>query len=106
MAAGLGPWLEDCGSGVLSSDPMPPAPSDTHPAIQQMIIQGYRRMSLADKFRQVEQLNLAVLQLAAARIEQDYPGISERGLLLRLAARWLPRETMMRVFAWDPERPD
>jgi hypothetical protein len=84
---------------------MSPAPSDTHPAIQQMMIQGYRRMSPADKFRQVEQLNLAVLQLAAARIEAEHPGISERELRLRLAARWLPRETMIRVFDWDPERP-
>jgi len=31
------------------------------------------------------------------------PDLSERELRLRLAALWLDRETMIEVFAWDPE---
>lgn len=79
------------------------APSDTHPAIERMLLEGYRRMSPAEKLRRVEALNEAVLQLAAARITREHPGIGERELRLRLAALWLDAETMRRAFDWPPE---
>jgi hypothetical protein len=75
---------------------------DTHPAIEAILIEGYRRMSPADKLRRVEALNEAVLQLAASRIRTEHPGIDERQLRLRLASLWLGRETMLRAFGWDP----
>jgi hypothetical protein len=68
-----------------------------------MMIEGYRRMSPAEKLQKVEQMNEAVLQLAAARIRKDHPGIDERELRLRLASRWLGRDLMTRAFGWDPE---
>jgi hypothetical protein len=30
-------------------------------------------------------------------------GISDQEIKLRLAAMWLPAETMRRVFGWDPD---
>jgi hypothetical protein len=76
--------------------------NDTHPAIEARAIEGYRKMSPAEKLRRVEALNETVLQLAAARIRQENPGLTERELRLRLAALWLPAETMRRAFGWDP----
>lgn len=75
---------------------------DTPPHIQKIIIEGYRRMSPQEKFRQVDELTMAVQQLALARIIKKYGPISEKEQRLRLASLWLDRETMIRVFQWDP----
>lgn len=62
-------------------------------------------MTPAEKARIVEDLNLAVRQMAAARIRSRYgQDLPERELRLRLAALWLDRETMIRAFGWDPEK--
>ena len=60
-------------------------------------------MTPAEKLARVQALNEAVLQMAAARIRQQYEPASERELRLRVAALWLGDETMRRVFDWDPE---
>ena len=59
-------------------------------------------MTPADKLRRVEALNEAALQMAASRITRQYGPMSDRELRLRLASLWLDRETMIRVFDWDP----
>lgn len=49
-------------------------------------------------------LTEAARSLAEARIRKQYgPDLSERELRLRLGALWIDRETMIRVFDWDPE---
>ncbi len=75
---------------------------DTPPHIQKLIIEGYRRMSPQEKFKRVAELTKAIQQLALARIIKQYGQISEREQQLRLASLWLERETMIRVFQWDP----
>jgi len=77
---------------------------DTAPHIQQMLIEGYRKMSPQQKLKQVSELTLAVQQLALARIRNRYGKCSEREQQLRLASLWLDRDTMMRVFQWDPQQ--
>ena len=76
---------------------------DTPAHIQDLIIEGYRRMSPQDKLRRVSELTKAVQQLALARIKKQYGDISEHEQRLRLASLWLDRNTMARVFQWDPE---
>ena len=77
---------------------------DTPPEIEEMILEGYRRMSPREKWRRVVELNRAVEAMAAARIRSQYgPDLPERELRLRLAALRLDRETMVEVFDWDPE---
>ncbi len=77
---------------------------DTPPEIEEMILEGYRRMSPREKWRRVVELNRAVEAMAAARIRSQYgPDLPERELRLRLAALRLDRETMVEVFGWDPE---
>jgi hypothetical protein len=83
---------------------MSSGPSDTARSAEAFVIEGYRSMSAADKLRRVDDLNEAILELAAARIRRERGvDIPERELRLRLASLWLDRETMVRVFGWDPE---
>ncbi len=77
---------------------------DTPLSIQKILIAGYRKMTPQQKLQRVNELTKAVQQLALARIRKQYGEISEREQQLRLAALWLPRETMIRVFRWDPEQ--
>ncbi|OGC07689.1 hypothetical protein A2V82_11030 [candidate division KSB1 bacterium RBG_16_48_16] len=76
---------------------------DTPAHIQDITIEGYRRMSPQEKLRRVSELTKAVQQLALARIKKQYGDISEHEQRLRLASLWLDRNTMVRVFQWDPE---
>ncbi|MFH1707192.1 MAG: hypothetical protein ABIF71_04670 [Planctomycetota bacterium] len=76
--------------------------SDTPPVVDKIFIDGYRRMSPRQKMQCVSDMTNAVLQMALARIRKQHPGISEREERLRLASLWLDRETMIKVFQWDP----
>jgi len=76
---------------------------DTSLHIQNMLISGYRRMSPQQKLKLVNDLTQSVQQLALARIRKQYRGCSEREQQLRLASLWLDRDTMIRVFDWDPQ---
>ena len=75
---------------------------DTHPSIYKIMIDGYRAMSPQQKLRCVDEMTKAVQELALARIRKQYGDISEREQRLRLASLWLKRETMVKVFNWDP----
>ncbi len=78
--------------------------SDTPPEVEEILLEGYRRMPPIEKLRQVFDLNRSAQQMAALRIGARYgPNLSERELRLRLAALWLDRETMIKAFGWDPE---
>lgn len=64
-------------------------------------------MSAQQKLERVAELTKAVQQLALARIRKQYGELSELSdpeQQLRLAALWLDRDTMIRVFQWDPRR--
>ena len=77
--------------------------SDTPPEVEEILLEGYRRMPPIEKLRQVFDLNRSAQQMAALRIEARYgPNLSERELRLRLAALWLDRETMIKAFGWEP----
>ena len=77
---------------------------DTPPEVEEILLEGYRRMTPQQKLARVMDLNRAVQEMASARIRAEYgPSLPERELRLRLAALWLDRETMIRAFGWDPE---
>ncbi|MGO8996972.1 MAG: hypothetical protein ACLQVI_26960 [Polyangiaceae bacterium] len=77
---------------------------DTHPTIAKMMIEGYRRMTPAEKLARCGDLSSAVRQLSAARIRAEHPGAGEREIGLRVAALLYPAELMERAFGWVPER--
>ncbi len=77
-------------------------PDDTDPAIRAVLVEGYRRMSPAQKLERVRQLTRAVQELALADIRRRHPNANEHEQSLRLASRWLEPELMVRAFGWDP----
>jgi hypothetical protein len=78
-------------------------PTDTSPAAERMLIDAYRRMAPWRKLRQVTQLTQAAQQMALSRMRVKYGTRPEREERLRLASLWLPRETMQKLFGWDPK---
>jgi hypothetical protein len=80
---------------------MDSVPDDTHPAIRTLLIEGYRKMSPAQKLERVRALNHAVQQLALMDIRRRHPDADEREQALRLASRWIEPELMVRAFGWD-----
>lgn len=78
-------------------------PSDTSPEAERILIEGYRRMTPTQKLQRVESLNRALVLLQKARIRADYGDIPEEEMRMRLGALRLGRETMIKVFGWDPD---
>lgn len=76
---------------------------DTPNKVKKVLIEGYRKISIQQKLQQVNELTVAVQKLAFARIRQQYGNLSEREMKLRLASLWIPKEIMLKVFAWDPQ---
>ncbi len=77
--------------------------SDTSYEAEQILLEGYRSMSVAEKLRHISALNRAGYALALAGIRARHPDARDREILLRQAALRLDRETMVRLFGWDPE---
>jgi hypothetical protein len=76
-------------------------PSDTNPEVEAFIVEGYRRMSAAQKLARVTELTRTVQQLALADIRRRYPAADAREQSLRLASRWLDPELMRKAFHWN-----
>jgi hypothetical protein len=83
---------------------MPLFSEDTRPEAVRVLIDGHRRMPPSEKLRRACDLSLAARQMAESRVRRTYPAADEREVRLRVAALSLARDTMMRVFAWDPEK--
>jgi hypothetical protein len=76
--------------------------ADTDPKALEVFIDLQRKMTPAQKIEAVFEANELVWEMAEARERQLHPGAEEREIFLRLAARHLDRETMMRVYGWYP----
>lgn len=77
---------------------------DTSPEIERRQIDAWRAMSEARKLAIASELTLAAEELTRAGIRERHPSASEREIALRLGALRLDRDTMIRVFGWDPEQ--
>ncbi|MFN0108359.1 MAG: hypothetical protein ACKVZH_05845 [Blastocatellia bacterium] len=76
---------------------------DTPPEIERIIIEGYRRMSAAQKLQIMQDLQQSARLLALGEIRRQHPQASERELQLRLASRWIEPEMMHKAFGWNPD---
>jgi hypothetical protein len=83
---------------------MPPFLSDTSAGAEKVLVEGYRRMSIPQKLRQVRELTQLAQQMAMTDIRRRYPNASPRECDLRLASRWIDAELMRRAFGWDPDK--
>jgi hypothetical protein len=76
--------------------------TDTRPEVENLLLEGYRRMSPAQKFARVAALNATVTALAAQGLRLRSGDLPEREQRLRLASLWLDADLMVRAFGWDP----
>lgn len=76
-------------------------PSDTSPEIERFLIEGYRKMSPAQKLLRVQALTQAVQELALLDVRRRHPNADEREQALRVASRWIEPSLMRRAFGWD-----
>ncbi len=76
--------------------------SDTDPRALEVFLECQRRMSASQKVQTILDLTRMQFETAEAEERRRHPGISEREVFLRAASRRLDRETMMRVYGWDP----
>ncbi len=77
---------------------------DTSPEVEALLIEGYRRMSPAQRARRMIDLMRTVEILTMARIRAEHPNASDQEVKLRLGSRWLDAQTMRTVYRWDPDR--
>lgn len=75
--------------------------NDTHPKIEALLIEGYRKMSPAQKLARVRALTRAVQELALMDVRRRHPDADAREQALRVASRWLTPDLMMRAFGWN-----
>ena len=86
-----------------SKDKMDITINDTSKKAEEILINGYRAMSAEKKMKQVSILAMTVQRMALTRIRAHYGAMREKSEKLRLAALWIPRETMIKLLNWDPE---
>jgi hypothetical protein len=77
--------------------------SDTHPALEPFIIEGFRKMPPGQRFKMAMEMSETIRDLAKAGILKRYPGISDEELRKRLGALLLGRDLSIKVNGWDPE---
>lgn len=76
-------------------------PNDTHPKIEAILIEGYRKMSASQKLERVCALTQAVQALALLDVRRRHPTADAREQALRVASRWIEPDLMLRAFGWD-----
>jgi hypothetical protein len=79
--------------------------SDTDPSVSAILLTAQRRLSPEEKVREVFALTNFLLRLSEAGVRRLHPDADDREVFLRAAARRLGRETVARVYGWDPGTP-
>lgn len=74
---------------------------DTHPVVEALLIEGYRKMSPAQKLERVRSLTRAVQELALTDVRRRHSNADAREQALRVASRWIEPDLMARAFGWD-----
>lgn len=77
--------------------------ADTDPKVLEKWIEIQRAMSADEKLRSVLEASEFVLRLYEMGVRHQYPNATDREVLVRVAARHLDRETVIKVYGWDPE---
>jgi uncharacterized protein YaeQ len=77
---------------------------DTSREAEERQIAHWRDLPDAEKARVFSEMMRAAQQLARAGIEARHPNASAEEVRLRLLALRLDRDTMLKFFAWDPQR--
>lgn len=79
-------------------------PDDTELDAERALIEMLRRAPVWKRAEQLAGLIHSRNVLILADLRRRYPNAGAEELRKRLAARLLPREDVIRVFDWDPEK--
>jgi hypothetical protein len=77
--------------------------SDTDPKAMEVWLDLQRRMSAGEKLATVLAASHLVLGMYEAGVRLQYPQADDREIFLRMAARHLDRDLMIRAYGWDPD---
>jgi hypothetical protein len=76
---------------------------DTDEATERRLIKLARNTPLWEKFQQVSDTRETTKRFAMMGLRRRYPQATEEELRKRLAAIFLDREIVVKVYGWDPE---
>ncbi len=77
---------------------------DTTTEAERVLVEMKRRAPMWKRAAQLDELIFARRVLILADLRRRYPHADADELHKRLAARLLPREDVIRMFDWDPEK--
>jgi len=77
--------------------------SDTTPEAMEVFLDVQRKMPPAQKIALVFAHTRMLFRMMEANVRALYPLADNREVFLRVTARHLDRDTMIRVYQWDPE---
>jgi predicted RNA-binding Zn ribbon-like protein len=77
--------------------------TDTDPRAMEVWLDLLRQKPPGERLATTLALTDLTLKVTEAGVRASHPQASDREVFLRLAARHLPRELMVRAYGWDPE---
>jgi hypothetical protein len=77
--------------------------ADTDPKALEYFIQLHRDMSISDRLARIFELCDFQQSLQLADVRRLYPEAGEEEVFLRVAARRLGRDLMIKAYNWDPD---
>ena len=80
----------------------PPEYTDTDPRAMEVWLELQRTMPAGEKLAAVLSSSQFVLQMFEMGVRSLHPHADDHEVRLRIAARHLPRELMIRAYHWDP----
>ena len=78
--------------------------SDTDPQTERVLIELVRKMPEWKKIDQIFSMIETTRALAMSGLRSRYPHASEDELKKRMAALVFDRDTVLKVYGWDPEK--
>ena len=77
--------------------------TDTDPKAMEVWLDLLRKMTPGEKIAAALGAAQFVLQAYEMGVRRLHPDADDREVLLRVAARHLPRDLMIRAYGWDPQ---
>jgi hypothetical protein len=76
---------------------------DTSQTAEVLMIELIRKQTPEQRAQKIITLNNRARAMHLIGIQRRHPDADEREVRMRLASLWLDRDTMIRLFNWDPE---
>jgi hypothetical protein len=76
---------------------------DTSQTTEALMIELIRKQTPEQRAQKIITLNNRARAMHLIGIRGRHPDANEREVRMRLASLWLDRDTMIRLFNWDPE---